>query len=181
MNTAGLKDIHGPVSVPGEWWWLWIVLFLLCVAGVIAAWYFFLRKSACTSIKLIVIPPWEKALAALSSLEMQAPYISGGVKQYYFQLSGIIRLYIEERFNIRAPEMTTEEFMDQARASTELSTQHRLFLDNFLNVSDMVKFARFEPVAQDMVDVLMAARIFVEGTRPLIENESFDNVKDIPV
>jgi hypothetical protein len=77
--------------------------------------------------------------------------------------------------------MTTEEFMDQARASTELSTQHRLFLDNFLNVSDMVKFARFEPVAQDMVDVLMAARIFVEGTRPLIENESFDNVKDIPV
>ena len=181
MNGVGLKDIHGPVSVPGDWWWLWVVLALFLIGGATVVWMLFLRKSFCSEVKPVAVPPWEKALLALLELEKQTPHNSDEVKQYYFILSGIIRLYIEERFNIRAPEMTTEEFMDRSRASSDLLPQHRVFLDDFLNVSDMVKFARFEPRGQDLVEVMRSARIFVEGTRPLPETAAPDNVRDKPV
>ena len=167
MNADALKDIHGPVAVPGEWWWVWLLLVLLLVAG--AAWWWFLLRQKPRLPEVVVpsVPPWEKAMAALLVLEGTLPKSSEEVKRFYFSLSGIVRLYIEERFNIRAPEMTTEEFMDRVRFSMELSAQDRVFLDNFLTVSDMVKFARLEPLASDMLEAMRSARGFVEGTKPV--------------
>ncbi len=159
-----LKDIRGPVAIPGEWLWLWVLLGCLLVAGIVFMVLRFLKRKAVVP----VTPPrpaWEVALESLAGLERSDLIPQGKVKEYYSQLSGIVRWYIEERFDVRAPEMTTEEFMDAVRYSNRLTTAHQKFLIDFLNASDMVKFAKFIPSSEEMHQGLKLARTFVEETR----------------
>lgn len=166
MNTPALRDIHGPVALPGDWWWLWLIAGFLAIGALY--WGFcrirlFLRKPAGLAP---VIPPWEKALAELLRLEKMRPESKEEVKAFYSFLSGIVRWYIEERFNIRAPEMTTEEFMERVRVSPGLTSAQQDFLRQFLSLSDMVKFARHETSSADRAEAVGSARRFVEETRP---------------
>ncbi|MBF0594399.1 MAG: DUF4381 family protein [Candidatus Omnitrophica bacterium] len=173
MNEQGLKDIHGPVDVPGDWWWLFYVAAALAVALLVWVLIRFIRKRAMRPAPVTPpIPPWAIALAALALLEKASPVGEEEIKMFYFTLSGIVREYIEARFSIRAPEMTTEEFMERLRHSPALSAEHQDFLNNFLNISDMVKFARFAPSAHDRAEALASARRFVEATRPVTAEAS---------
>jgi hypothetical protein len=80
-------------------------------------------------------------------------------------LSDIVRTYIEARFEIRAPEMTTEEFLIFTYASEKLNDKQRAFLGELLQSSDMVKFAKFVPSMDHARDNLRLARTFIEETR----------------
>ncbi len=161
---AGLRDIRGPVAIPGEWLWLWLLS-----AGIFLVLLFWLArhfsKRATPQPVVIPKPAWETALLALQVLEKAGLIGQGRAKEYYSSLSGIVRGYIEERFDVRAPEMTTEEFMEAIRHSEKLTTDQRGFLKDFLNASDMVKFARFAPSGDDMRQVMALARTFVEEVR----------------
>ena len=165
INAAlELRDIRGPVAIPGEWFWLWLLLGCLLAIGLsVFAWLYFKREKPA-----VVEPPrpaWEVALEKLLKLEQSALIVQGQVKEYYAQLSGVVRWYIEERFNVRAPEMTTEEFMEAVRSSDKLTRKNQIFLQDFLNASDMVKFAKFIPSPEEMYQGLKLARTFVEETR----------------
>ncbi|MBF0386351.1 MAG: hypothetical protein HQL20_00680 [Candidatus Omnitrophica bacterium] len=169
MKATGLIDIRGPVEIPGDWWWLLLTAVGVLLLGLVWLLVKFLaRKAARPAFVPPPIPPWEKALAEIALLAGQNPAGIEQIKQFYFSLSDIIRQYIEARFCIRAPEMTTEEFMERVRYAPELSAIQQEFLNNFLQVCDMVKFARFEPSGRDRSDALLAARRFVEGTRPVL-------------
>jgi hypothetical protein len=165
LNTAlELRDIRGPVSIPGEWLWLWV--FLGC--AVLVGGYFLLRHLLKREKIVPITPPrpaWEVVLEAMAALERGGLIQQGKVKEYYSELSGIVRWYIEERFDVRAPEMTTEEFMNAVRYSDRLTAAHQKFLIDFLNASDMVKFAKFIPTSEEMYQGLKLARTFVEETR----------------
>ena len=52
---------------------------------------------------------------ALNRLRAQGLIEQGQFEDYYVQLSSIVRHYLEDRFHLRAPEMTTEEFLHDAR------------------------------------------------------------------
>ncbi len=165
VNAAlELRDIRGPVAIPGEWLWLWILLGSLLVAGAaICLWRLLNRKKAVPVLP--AIPAWEIALKALDDLAQGKLVAQGKVKEYYSELSGIVRRYIEERLEVRAPEMTTQEFMDALRYSDKLTAAQQKYLVDFLNASDMVKFAKFIPSAEEMHQGLKLARTFVEETR----------------
>ncbi|MFH0754834.1 MAG: hypothetical protein V2A70_09730 [Candidatus Omnitrophota bacterium] len=165
INAAlELRDIRGPVAIPGEWLWLWIILGVLFLTGVVfVMWRHFKHPRV-----VPLAPPrpaWEVALESLLALEQGVLVAEGRIKDYYAELSGVVRWYIEERFELRAPEMTTEEFMDEVRHSDKLTKEHQKFLEDFLNASDMVKFARFVPSEPEMRQGLRLARTFVEETR----------------
>ena len=169
MKPEGLRDIHGPVALPGDWWWLWVMAgFLLVVLVVWCLWRVY-RRFQRPAPAPIPVPPWERALAALDQLEQMRFDGEEAGKNFYFLLSGVIRTYIEERFNIRAPEMTTEEFMECVRRSPDLLAVQQDFLAQFLSFSDMVKFACYETRDGDRVEALATARRFVEGSIPVIE------------
>ena len=89
----------------------------------------------------------------------------GLIKEYYTRLSDIVRRYLENRFSFRAPEMTTEEFMENIKNSSVLVEEHKELLKEFLSHCDMVKFAKYGPTPIEMLDSFKSAESLVEQTR----------------
>ncbi len=78
-----------------------------------------------------------------------------------------MRRYVEERFSLRAPELTTEEFLLEAGRSPELSPLHRELLSDFLQRCDRVKFARYSPGETESRDALAVASRFLDESRAI--------------
>jgi hypothetical protein len=87
------------------------------------------------------------------------------VDAFYVELSGIVRRYLEDRFELRAPELTTEEFLASVGESPDLSREHQALLRSFLREADLVKFAGVQPSNEDIERSIDAARRFLEETR----------------
>ncbi len=108
---------------------------------------------------------YEDAVAELRALEDKGAPDSEGADAWFVRLSSIVRDYLERRYEIRAPELTTEEFLLVATARPELTEEHRGMLTEFLERCDRVKFAGYRPDSEESLGTLAAARGFVEDTR----------------
>ena len=108
---------------------------------------------------------YDEAIAKLRALESRGAPDAEAADSWFVELSAIVRSYLEHRYEIRAPELTTEEFLQAAAGAAALSTDHRSLLTQFLERCDRVKFAGYRPEAQESIDSLAAARAFVEETR----------------
>jgi hypothetical protein len=111
------------------------------------------------------VSAYEDAVTELERLERAGAPDADGADAWFVELSSIVRRYLEHRFEIRAPELTTEEFLLVATARPELDDGHRALLTQFLERCDRVKFAGYRPDADESLDTLKAARGFVEDTR----------------
>jgi hypothetical protein len=108
---------------------------------------------------------YDEAVAHLRALEQRGAPDDGEADAWFVELSSIVRTYLEKRYEIRAPELTTEEFLLVATARPELKQDHRVLLTQFLERCDRVKFAGYRPDAEESIATLAAARGFVEDTR----------------
>lgn len=108
---------------------------------------------------------YDDAVAQLRELEQRGAPDAETADAWFVELSAIVRRYLEHRYDIRAPELTTEEFLNVATARPELREQHREMLRQFLERCDRVKFAGYRPDADESLATLAAARGFVEDTR----------------
>ncbi|MGE0867235.1 MAG: hypothetical protein AB7P03_01640 [Kofleriaceae bacterium] len=108
---------------------------------------------------------YDEAVAQLRALETAGPPGAETADAWFVQLSAIVRRYLEHRYDIRAPELTTEEFLLVATSRSELRAEHRSLLTQFLERCDRVKFAGYRPDADESISTLAAARGFVEDTR----------------
>jgi hypothetical protein len=108
---------------------------------------------------------YDEAVLRLRELEQAGPPDDTAADAWFVALSAIVRHYLEQRYEIRAPELTTEEFLQVATARPELSGEHRALLTSFLERCDRVKFAGYRPDADESLATLKAARGFVEDTR----------------
>ena len=70
---------------------------------------------------------------------------------------------------VKAPEMTTDEFLVHVKTLSVLNDAQKEFLKEFLIASDMVKFARYGSTAIEMTNALNAAKRLVQETTPLEE------------
>ncbi|MBL9012986.1 MAG: hypothetical protein JNL83_02350 [Myxococcales bacterium] len=108
---------------------------------------------------------YEEAVHELRVLEDKGPPDAETSDAWFVRLSAIVRTYLEHRYEIRAPELTTEEFLQVAIARPELTVDHRSLLTQFLERCDRVKFAGYRPESDESIATLQAARGFVEDTR----------------
>lgn len=163
MEIAGIK---GPQDMgwQGLTWQL-IVAALLIAAAAALIYYLIKRRKA----KQALPPPprlaHEIAYEALQRLKEKNLEKTGLIKEFFSELSSIVRHYIEDRFKLRAPDMTTEEFLFMVRNSMELSGTHKELLKDFLNRSDMVKFAKYGPSVDEIRGSFISAQKFVDETR----------------
>ncbi len=91
----------------------------------------------------------------------------GETKQYYFRLSEIVRDYLARRFGFEALEMTTHEILASldALAGPDPGVEGRVAVREFLEETDLVKFADFAPADDQGDTVLRMARGLIELTR----------------
>jgi hypothetical protein len=140
-----IKDIKPPIDIPSDFLWLWIALGVLILAALIGWLIFLFVKRPKLEEKIEVLSPLEKAYARLENLRLKNLINRPYLKPFYSELSDIIRLYMEERFFLKAPEMTTEEFLDSLRRLPVLNDDQKEILKEFLHTCDMVKFAKHQP------------------------------------
>ncbi|MDP6359285.1 MAG: hypothetical protein QF473_29470 [Planctomycetota bacterium] len=89
----------------------------------------------------------------------------GRFEEFYVRLSDICRHYLENRFGLRAPERTTEEFLAILAGTSVLSPDHKGLVQDFLKHCDQVKFAQYEPGKDEMEGVFESARRLVDETK----------------
>jgi hypothetical protein len=165
-----IRDIKGLVPIPHGWWWLWV---LLAAAAGIALWLYLRRRAKPeTAVVEPRLTPYERAIRALQLLLDEKLIEREEINAFYTQLSDIVRRYLEGRFRLRAPERTTEEFLYEVARDNTLMQEHKDLLGSFLQESDLVKFARFQPEQTDMRRAFEAARKFIEDTRPDVQQEA---------
>jgi hypothetical protein len=76
-----------------------------------------------------------------------------------------VRRYIEEVFQLKASEMTTEEFLSSAKDSSRLPPEHKALLKEFLEACDLVKFAKHTPRDAEVEQIFLNAKYFIEETK----------------
>jgi hypothetical protein len=89
---------------------------------------------------------------------------AGRAREFYYELSEIVRAYIEKKFALAAPEMTTEEFLTALARDRAALPYDAERLRVFLEACDIVKYAAFKPRREDAEQALGTARAFVSQT-----------------
>jgi hypothetical protein len=159
-----IADIENVVDMPAKTilWWL---LSAVAVVGGIAALLLYFRREKTKAAVRIFKPAHEIAYARLQLLIRQDLVKAGKVKEFYEAISDILRHYIEDRFEMKAPERTTEEFLLEIRDTGALSLDHNRFLAEFLTHCDLVKFAKHSPTNEQIQHTFDLAKNFIEQTK----------------
>jgi hypothetical protein len=160
-----IEDIEGVVEMPkaASRWWLWMLL-VPGVAAVPAAWLL-LRKRRMKQLVRIFRPAHELAYARLRALVAESLVEQGRIPEFYERISGILRHYIEDRFDLHAPERTTEEFLDELRYAQTLVPADKSMLEEFLTHCDLVKFAKHDPTTEQVQRTFDLVKDFIEKTK----------------
>lgn len=150
------------------WWFVGVAVFLGLVAFVI---FYFIKNKKSPIPSFIPKAPQEtleeKALRLLQELEEKELWQKDKIKEYYTDLSDILRAYIEARFGLTALEQTTDEILAQAKRSRELNKFYDE-LASILLTADMAKFAKAKPLPQEHMDCMEETKRLIENTRPVI-------------
>ena len=160
-----IKEASGPVELPGvDAWGYWLVAAAVFIAS--AGYFLWRRHRAKAQVEEIPPSPHEVACRELDALLAENLIGRGLAKLFYVRLSNILRHYIEDRFGLRAPESTTEEFLIALRASAALERRHKDSLRRFLEHCDLVKFAKLKPSGDEIEGAVTACREFIKETEP---------------
>lgn len=166
FDPTQFREVKGPVELPisRTWMWVWWVAGGTVAVG-IAVWcvVWFIRWLRREQPE-IQIPAHEWAYDELQKLLDEQLIEKGLVNEFYFRLSMIVRVYIERRFDLMAPEWTTQEFLIETQRSEVLPFEHRSTLGGFLQACDMVKFALHRPDDTEIEQAFDGARDFVSQT-----------------
>lgn len=162
-----MRDIKGPVNLPSaiNKYLIPVCLLFLVALGSLAGYFLKKNKEGKTIPKR---PAHEIAYEQLETLRLKDYIGRGLIKEYYTEVSDIIRHYLENRFRLKAPEMTTEEFLASARDAAELANEHKNLLKEFLLCCDLVKFAKYAPLPDEVNSIFDSAKHFIDQTK---ENE----------
>jgi len=173
-TTKGITDIKLPyemkVSVSE---FLPYILAGLLLAGAILLYLRYLRKK-----KQVIVPESKPAaplvpahllaLEQLDELVREKLWQQGKIKLYYSRLTDIIRQYIEQRFGVPAMEQTTEDIIRDLTRNGLATDSIRKELKALLELADLVKFAKWFPMAEEHEASQQSAYDFIIRTKPVI-------------
>jgi hypothetical protein len=157
-----IRDIKPPIEIPSGLVWLWwtlIALTILIVAALLWRWWMKRRS------QVAFMPPVPAHVRAKQKLDDALALITQP-KPFVIAVSDTARTYLEERFQFRAPERTTEEFLRELSSTDLLAVEQKESLGNFLESCDLVKFAKYEPGENELLGLHGSAVKLVEETEP---------------
>ena len=175
MDTTdmAITDIKGVYKAPIWWWGIfrWVLLAFL-LAGVGVAGYYLItylqrRKLEEAGNEVVtepLRPAEEVALEKLDAIKEKKIWQQGQVKEYYTQLTDVVREYIARRFEVSSVEQTSDETLRDIRPL--LSERKDLYdqLRKMLTLADLVKFAKWSTTPDENELSLRNAYTFVKET-----------------
>ncbi len=165
-NASKLSDINGPINPPIQlprWTWVFVLIVLIALlAGIITL--LLRKKTEAASDNKPIDSPHVIALKALRALR-EKKWIS---EPFFVQLSLILRIYLENRFDLNAPEFTTEELAGKLQHDPRLNENNRQTLREFFIQADLVKFARADAEQEVMQHAFSTVEKFVDQTKEKI-------------
>jgi hypothetical protein len=174
-TATGIRDIKPPVAIPNGWTWLWWTLAALAVAAAgVVLWRLWKAKRS----QIPVEPLVPAHIRAKQKLEKALALISQP-KPFCILVSDTVRLYLEERFDFRAPERTTEEFLYELQATDLLLPEQKESLSRFLESCDLVKFAKYEPGETELRELHNSAVKLVTETEPKEDSSSESQIPSV--
>ncbi len=162
---ATLRAPRGPLATEVGARPRWIIIGPVAAVGLALVIGLLLWRRRVRRAIELKVSAYDVAIATLAKLERRGGPEGDAVDAWYVELSAVIRQYLEGRYDIRAPELTTEEFMQVAARNPALTPAHRDLLAAFMRDADQVKFAGVRPSADEALAALRAARGFVDDTR----------------
>ena len=181
LAALQIKEAKKPVGMPPQYFILWWILGIIAGCGLVFMVVKYLQrfrsqKKALSESEVQNIPPKEAAhviaLRRLAALQKKDYLSEQAFKPYYTELAECIREYLENRFQIKALEMTTEEFLESLTMDQTLGKVHQQILTDFLQSADLVKFAKCLPLPAEAEKSLTLTKQLIEETKEIpIENE----------
>ncbi len=161
-----IRDIQPPVSFPADYLLLYLLSGVLALVAIFYLARFLIKRFKKAERKKVVVKPsWVVAYERLEELRGQNLPSEGKFKEYYTSLSFLVREYIENRFQIKAPDMTTQEFLKFLKDSGDFREENKKLLEDFLNSCDLVKFAKYGPTINETEESYISAKRFVNNTK----------------
>ena len=157
IETDPKKDLP-PLS------WKLAGLLALALAALVAAvaLVVFLVRLAVRKVREHRMSPIERAWVELDRLLQKGLPGRGRYKDFYVELTMVVRRYVQRKYGVKAPHLTTEEFLRDSRI-IELSNNRIGELKAFLESADMVKFAGVQATPEMADAATESARGYLKG------------------
>lgn len=152
--------------------YIYIALAILAIIGFWIYWFVIRkRKEEEEAPTYRTLPPYEEAIFKLNELDEKLLWQNNKVKEYYSELTEIVRGYIERELNVPALENTTDEVLeminDFKKSDTiETSKETIAKLKDLLREADLVKFAKSKPLAIEIEDDRKDAEFIIGNLKP---------------
>ena len=181
-----LSDIKSIQKAPFVWKdllsLLWIPLIIILMLGVIGAIiYLIIRKNrqGYFFTPPPVLPAHVRAVESLDKIKAEKIWQQERYKEFYTQLTDVLRRYISERFGINSLEMTSGEILGIIKTKVEEGSAYEN-LKQILTIADLVKFAKHTPFADENDLSLMNSYFFINQTKEeeLLPDDSLEEVEE---
>jgi hypothetical protein len=163
-TTQAFRDIKGPLAPPFDWrdtlpYLIGVAIAFLLVFALFTLWRRIRRKRA-DPVTDTILTPAEKALQALQQIRREKLWQTAEDKVFYTRLTDVLRLFFEEQFGFKAPEMVSSEIMAALRLQGVASDWLRR-LEEVFKASDMAKFAKGKPSETEKEGALQTAEEYI--------------------
>ncbi|MBN1406572.1 MAG: hypothetical protein JW956_02215 [Calditrichaceae bacterium] len=172
-DARELKDIKFPLAIPFNYFF-WISMAVVIILVAVIAYLGYLLWKRRKEKGYIFSPPppprpaHEVALEALEQLFQSNLLDEKQFKEFFSRLSDIIRAYLEGRYFFDALEETTREIMADAKKHVE-NNDLLSDLKNILELSDLIKFAKYIPEDKEIDTAIEQSLNFVNVTKLIYE------------
>tara|TARA_R110000765_G_scaffold349094_1_gene439225 strand:- start:997 stop:1911 length:915 start_codon:yes stop_codon:yes gene_type:complete len=148
---------------------------LLAALAIIGFWiyWFVIRKRKTEEDKPTykVLPPYDEAIFKLNELDEKLLWQNNKVKEYYSELTEIVRGYIERELKVPALEKTTDEIVEMLKDFNEAQTINTSKetikkLKELLQEADLVKFAKSKPLSLEIEEDRKDAQAIISNLKP---------------
>jgi hypothetical protein len=159
--------------------YIYLILAILAIIGFWIYWFVVRkRKETEDAPTYRTLPPFEEAILRLTELDEKLLWQNNKIKEYYSELTEIVRGYIERELKVPALENTTDEVLAMIKDfknadSIETSKETIKKLKDLLQEADLVKFAKSKPLAIEIEDDRRDAEFIIGNLKPkqIIEKE----------
>jgi hypothetical protein len=162
--------------------YIYLLIAALIIIGFWVYWFVIRkRKMEEETPTYIALPPYDEAIFKLNELDDKLLWQNNKIKEYYSELTDIIRGYIERQLKVPALEKTSDEILEMLENfhnADSLDTDKETIkkLRNLLREADLVKFAKSKPLAPEIEEDRKDAEHVVHNLKPkpAIKNDELE-------